>query len=95
MWKKIKQDALKTYEGQWVTERRTSRLQVPSRPCESPAKHEQVQSIHRVIPERRRLAGQMMATEPQMQEDMCSALEDIITLCLRGCRVLYLPHLQP
>lgn len=94
--KKLKRDALRLYQETWVQERRDWKILTRGKEvAEDNSKTELAQSIHKLFPERGRLAEKMASTSPLTTDEMWAALRDLHTLCLREPNVLYLPGSRP
>jgi hypothetical protein len=93
---KWRRKTLKEYQVSWMRKRRdwivlTRGTEQPN----DPGQTDVVQSLWRLIPERRRLAEVMSADESLPSEAIWSALKDAYVLCSRVHSVLYLPGVQP
>ena len=94
--KKLKLEALRQYQQNWVRERRDWKVLTRGRQVvQHSSKTDFVQDICLLIPERGRLAQQMRADHPLKPDDMWQALQDLHALCVQDFTVLYLPRSRP
>ncbi|KAN0069234.1 Protein of unknown function (DUF3435) domain containing protein [Elaphomyces granulatus] len=94
--KKLKNQALRQYQEQWVRERRDWNILTRGKEAaQDKSKTDFVQSICLLIPERGRLAQKMVADHALEPSEMWQALQDLYTLCVQDFTVLYLPKSRP
>jgi hypothetical protein len=95
-YKKLKQDALRQYQGNWVRERRDWKILTRGKEvAQDNCRTGFVQSIWLLIPERERLAKKMASDQPLEPDATWHAIQDLYTLCVQDYTVLYLPKSRP
>jgi hypothetical protein len=56
---------------------------------------DRAQALFRVLPERARLADRIKSKEPRTRVQRLSAVEDLLSLCMRNFDVMYRPGEEP
>ena len=94
--KKLKLEALRQYQQNWVRERRDWKVLTRGKQVvQNSSKTDFVQDVCLLIPERGRLAHQMRADYPLKPDGMWQSLQDLHALCVQDFTVLYLPRSRP
>lgn len=95
-WKTLEREALKTYQRQWVSDRRDREILTRGKENAKPRENVDIlQCLFRLIPERKRLAHWMAAENPLPSSEMWRAMADIHTLLTKDLTVIYLPGHEP
>lgn len=95
-WKTLEREARKTYQRQWVSDRRDWEILTRGKEIAKPQENVDIlQCLFQLIPERKRLAHWMAAENPLPSQEMWQAMADIHTLLTKDLTVIYLPGHEP
>jgi hypothetical protein len=88
----LKARALARWKEQWLEDRYAKIIQARGRISrDRPSAIDRAQALFRVLPERARLADRIKSNEPRTRTQRLSAVEDLLSRCMRNFDVIYRP----